>query len=378
LTVTLDGQPLATPSSIQAVVGVRRTLGVVSPQSRSGVSYEFASWSDGGAAQHSIATPVANTTYIANFRTISGGGSSVFAPIRVNAGGSAYTDPQARVWSADTGYLHSTVYYNPHAVSSTTAPPLYQVARVGATVLAYRFNVPNGQYTLNLKFAEIHPDAQGSGRRIFNIVVNGVTVQPLFDVFATAGGGWIAIDRSYPVAVTRGEIEVLLVPTAGQPLLAALEITGGRGFIPIRLNCGGTAYTDPQNRWWGPDTSYTMLSSTLATSSTITNTTTPPLYQNARTGYGDLGYIYRIPNGSYQVTLKFAELVHTSAGRRAFDVYLNGQTVLWNFDPFVRSGGTRVAVDRSFPVSVTNGLLSIRFKRIVGEPIVNAVEITPH
>jgi len=67
LQVTLDGQPLNTPASIVSVVGVQRTLGVVSPQSSGGTIYEFSGWSDGGAATHTINTPANNTTYTARF-----------------------------------------------------------------------------------------------------------------------------------------------------------------------------------------------------------------------------------------------------------------------------------------------------------------------
>jgi aminopeptidase S len=40
----------------------------VSPQTSGGTSYEFANWSDGGAATHEIATPVSDTTYTALFQ----------------------------------------------------------------------------------------------------------------------------------------------------------------------------------------------------------------------------------------------------------------------------------------------------------------------
>jgi len=76
LQVTLDGQPVTAPASVVGVVGLTRTLGVVSPQTAGGVSYEFVSWSDGGTAIHSINTPASNTTYTATFRVASGGGAT--------------------------------------------------------------------------------------------------------------------------------------------------------------------------------------------------------------------------------------------------------------------------------------------------------------
>lgn len=67
LQLTLDGQPLAT-SSVTGVEGIIRTLGAPSPQTLGGTTYEFVSWSNGGAATHEIATPVNDTTYTATFR----------------------------------------------------------------------------------------------------------------------------------------------------------------------------------------------------------------------------------------------------------------------------------------------------------------------
>jgi hypothetical protein len=48
LQVRLDGPPLATPASIESVVGLQRTIGVVSPQTRNGQTYVFSSWAHGG------------------------------------------------------------------------------------------------------------------------------------------------------------------------------------------------------------------------------------------------------------------------------------------------------------------------------------------
>jgi glucose/arabinose dehydrogenase len=67
LLLTVDGQPQATPFNVNSVVGMTRTLGAVSPQTVNGVTYEFETWSDGGAATHDISTPATATTYTAIF-----------------------------------------------------------------------------------------------------------------------------------------------------------------------------------------------------------------------------------------------------------------------------------------------------------------------
>jgi glucose/arabinose dehydrogenase len=72
LSLTLDGQPVTTPS-VTGVEGVIRSLGAPSPQTLSGTTYEFVSWSDNGAATHEVATPVNDTTFTATFRPVTTG-----------------------------------------------------------------------------------------------------------------------------------------------------------------------------------------------------------------------------------------------------------------------------------------------------------------
>jgi glucose/arabinose dehydrogenase len=69
LALTLDGQPMTAPTAVTGVVGIERELGAAD-QSFNGRRYTVASWSDGGAAAHTIATPSANTTFTATFTDI--------------------------------------------------------------------------------------------------------------------------------------------------------------------------------------------------------------------------------------------------------------------------------------------------------------------
>jgi glucose/arabinose dehydrogenase len=69
LQLTLDGTPVTTPYTFSRVEGVLMTLGVISPQVRQadGKTYAFSNWSQGGAATQTLATPVNDATYQANF-----------------------------------------------------------------------------------------------------------------------------------------------------------------------------------------------------------------------------------------------------------------------------------------------------------------------
>ena len=63
LQITLDGQPFTAPLTVTSVEGMLRTIGAPSPQ---GV-YSFSNWSHGGSATQTIATPVDDVTYTANY-----------------------------------------------------------------------------------------------------------------------------------------------------------------------------------------------------------------------------------------------------------------------------------------------------------------------
>jgi glucose/arabinose dehydrogenase len=63
LQITLDGQPFTSPKTVTSVEGMKRTIGVITPQ---GI-YKFTNWSNGGSATQTIATPVNDVIYTANF-----------------------------------------------------------------------------------------------------------------------------------------------------------------------------------------------------------------------------------------------------------------------------------------------------------------------
>ena len=68
LQLTLDGQPLTTPSAVRSVAGMTRSVGAPSPQSMGTTTYTFVKWSDNGAQTHSITTPNSNKSYKATYR----------------------------------------------------------------------------------------------------------------------------------------------------------------------------------------------------------------------------------------------------------------------------------------------------------------------
>lgn len=112
LSVTIDGQPTVAPASTPGVAGVIRTIGVTTPQTLNGVTYDFSGWSDGGAAIHNITTPAAAGTYTATFtRRSSGGGACTAAPPAPTNVTSVRNGNTVRIsWTGATGANAATSY----------------------------------------------------------------------------------------------------------------------------------------------------------------------------------------------------------------------------------------------------------------------------
>jgi beta-galactosidase len=100
----------------------------------------------------------------------------------------------------------------------------------------------------------------------------------------------------------------------------------------------------------------------------------PRLYDSFREG--EFSYRVPVPNGRYQITLKFEE-PGAAAGERVFDVLVNGKVVLKRFDIAAAAGGKLRAVDKSFKAKAQEGALLIEFKPVKGQALVAALSVMP-
>ena len=144
-----------------------------------------------------------------------------FAPIRVNAGGRAWTDPLGMAWSADSGATGGSPWVTPGAIAGTASGTLYQTVRYGQ--FTYRFAVLSGAYTVTLKLAEV--SMKRAGQRVFNVAINGTPVLTNFDIIAAVGAPLTALDKSFSVQALNGQITIQFRNgTANSPMVNAIEI----------------------------------------------------------------------------------------------------------------------------------------------------------
>jgi hypothetical protein len=171
--------------------------------------------------------------------------ASSFTPIRIDSGSaSGYTDSNGTIWAPDSGFTGGSTYTVGNAISNTTSQGLYQSQRYGS--ITYQFAVPAGTYNVNLKFAELYYTS--SGQRVFNVVINGTQVLTNFDVVASAGGGFKAVDKAFSVPVTGGQILIQFqTGPADLPIINAIEITNPSG-ISVQVSPTSATLQASQNQ----------------------------------------------------------------------------------------------------------------------------------
>ena len=87
-------------------------------------------------------------------------------------------------------------------------------------------------------------------------------------------------------------------------------------------------------------------------------------------------------NGTYEVQLHFAEIYYVGGnggtGKRVFNINLEGQNVLNNYDiNAVTGANTPTANVQTFNVTVNDGTLNINLNGVVQNPKISAIAITP-
>src|SRR5579863_8307256 len=90
-------------------------------------------------------------------------------------------------------------------------------------------------------------------------------------------------------------------------LLACLPLAA-QAQQPIRINCGGGAYTDTNGQVWQADSGYNTGTAS-ANSANTTGTSDPTLYKTNRysSGTTPMTYSFPVANASYRVNLLFSE-----------------------------------------------------------------------
>src|SRR5450755_4182050 len=300
---------------------------------------------------------------------------------QINSGG-----PAVSPFAADADFTGGGTSATGNAINTTgvtnPAPQsVYQSNRYGNFTYAFPGLTAGANYTVRLHFAETYWTTAGS--RIFNVTINGKQVLTNFDIVAAAGAANKAVVEQFTVpADSSGRFTIQFTTVKDNAQVNGIEILSGSTTPPpppppgaVQLNSGGPAVSP-----FAADADFTG-GGTSATGNAInttgvTNPAPQAVYQSNR--YGN--FTYAVPGltagANYTVRLHFAEEYWTTAGSRTFNVSINGNQVLTNFDILATAGAEYKAVVEQFTVAAdSTGKITIQFTTVKDNAQVNGIEV---
>jgi beta-glucanase (GH16 family) len=201
--------------------------------------------------------------------------------------------------------------------------------------------------------------------------------------YSTDDVNWTQVGTTQSVALNVTALDGLAVASNNPSAAATATLTNVSAgpYVPpavVALNCGGTGQGE-----FAADAYFSATGTLTSHSSAAVDTTGVPdpapqsVYDSDR--YGN-HFTYTIPNltpgSTYDVQLQFAENYWTSAGKRIFNVAINGASALSSFDIFATAGGAHKAVQEDFPaVADAGGTVTLSFTTSKDNAQINGIRI---
>ncbi len=142
---------------------------------------------------------------------------------KINCGGAASSP-----FIADQNFSGGTAHTVTNAITTTgianPAPQaVYQSERYGTTTYTLPNLITGAPYTVRLHFAELYQTA--TGKRRFNVVINGTTALSNFDIYAVAGARYKAVVREFTATPNAsGQIVINLTTVTDNATIGGIEI----------------------------------------------------------------------------------------------------------------------------------------------------------
>ncbi len=215
---------------------------------------------------------------------------------------------------------------------------------------------------------------------VMRISMEGTVVEPGLSIYGTVGKN-AALDKTYTVVVSDGLLVIGFAKALGaskEPVVSAVEVSTYTGPItptptppptptltppppptatptPVpyeqTVNSGSVSFTDGAGVVWAADKGFTNGSwgfkggSAKSATGAVLNTEDDLLYLKYRENMDE--YKFTVPNGSYEVTLKFAEFVAADGDDRVMRITIEGTVVEPAFSIFTVAAGKYRALDQA-------------------------------
>jgi PKD repeat protein len=250
-------------------------------------------------------------------------------------------------------------------------------------VASFTANPTSGDAPLTVQFTDTSTGGPTSWSWNFGDGTTATTQNPSHS-YANAGSYSVTLTVSNSTGSNTSNPTTITVSSSSPP---------PTGSVLYRVNAGGSAISGTPG--WTADTSaapssYTNAAAAYSTTSSTTATiamtdpsvpagTPMALFQTERYDVSkgaDMIWNFPVASGTYTVRLYFAETYSGcwQVGCRVFDVYANGNLALDHEDVYA-DVGKNTGVVKTFTVQASGGQISLDFKSISQNPMVQAIEI---
>jgi beta-glucanase (GH16 family) len=335
----------------------------------------------------------------------------------IDAGGSASGNFVADTdFNQGNEFSDTSTSINTSGVAESIPQAVWQTCRWNAS---FAYTIPGltagTTYTVDLDWAEL--TWQAAGGRVFNVAINGTAVLNNFDVYALVGYKTALQKQFSVVANSSGQIVISFTKgSADNPFISGIEIyqrggsgtptptpttaptatpttaptatpttaptptptaTPPSGTLVTAIDAGGSAsgnFVADTDFNQGNEFSDT---STSINTSGVSNPAPQAVWQTCR---WNSAFAYTIPGlnagNTYTLDLDWAELSWQAAGKREFNVAINGSQVLTNFDVYANAG-YKTALQKQFSVVAnSSGQIVISFTQgSADNPFLSGIEI---
>ena len=269
----------------------------------------------------------------------------------------AATEGTTRYWYSDT-------------LAGTTLPP--------APVASFTASTTSGTAPVAVAFTDTSSGAPTSWAWDFGDGTSSTSQSPSH-TFTSAGTFTVRLTVSGPGGSTSATASIVVSPAVVVPT------------VIDRVNAGGDALAGgwladlkaTPSTWVNNSTAKTSTGSTTSainvTDPSIPAGTPAALFTTNRFDNAagiDMVWSLPVPKaGTYTVRLYFAETYWSAAGKRIFNVSINGTQVLTNFDIVAAAGAAKKGIVKSFTVT-TSGPVVVSFGRTAADnPAVSGLEV---
>ncbi len=175
--LSIDSQTSANPITMNTLINFQHTLSAPTQYVLAGKTYQFTSWSDGGAATHTATIPATDQTYTANYQEVT---STVTGKVFIDTNTNGVLD------SGETGFQGASVTLSGAPSAQTTdASGTYTFANQSLGAKTVTLSVPSGYGTTSTNPVSFTLTSSPSTVN-FGIVVQNTPVTKTFQVSSSA------------------------------------------------------------------------------------------------------------------------------------------------------------------------------------------------